>query len=145
MGSRTHVFGQLWREYSLSDSRYLTQDAFVTCMETVTAAFWGPLSFICTYFIAADHPFRHPLQIIISLGQLYGDILYLGTCTFDSLVKATSYCRPEIIYFYAYYLFFNAIWIVIPFYLIWQSVEEIGKAFSKLKALEKGKEDKKRI
>ena len=30
-------FGQLWKEYSLSDSRYLTSDPFVLCMETVTA------------------------------------------------------------------------------------------------------------
>ena len=30
-------FGQLWKEYSWSDSRYLTSDPFVLCMETVTA------------------------------------------------------------------------------------------------------------
>lgn len=138
MGSRTHIFGQLWREYSLSDSRYLTQDSFVTCMETITAAFWGPLSFVCTYFIATNHPLRHPLQIIISLGQLYGDILYYATCTFDNWVKFTSYCRPETFYFFAYYLLCNAFWIVIPLLLIWQSAKETGKAFAKLQALEKG-------
>lgn len=37
MGGMQDLFGQLWKEYSLSDSRYLTQDAFVLCMETVTA------------------------------------------------------------------------------------------------------------
>ncbi|CAL3965508.1 unnamed protein product, partial [Diplocarpon coronariae] len=31
------LFGQLWKEYALSDSRYLTSDPFVLCMETVTA------------------------------------------------------------------------------------------------------------
>lgn len=31
------LFGQMWKEYSWSDSRYLTSDAFVLCMETVTA------------------------------------------------------------------------------------------------------------
>lgn len=35
-GSR-ELFGQLWKEYSLSDSRYLTSDAFVVCMEAITA------------------------------------------------------------------------------------------------------------
>lgn len=30
-------FGQLWKEYAMSDSRYLTSDPFVLCMETVTA------------------------------------------------------------------------------------------------------------
>ena len=37
MGGMQDLFGQLWKEYSLSDSRYLTQDAFVLCMETITA------------------------------------------------------------------------------------------------------------
>jgi cholestenol delta-isomerase len=37
MGGMNDLFGQLWKEYALSDSRYLTQDAFVLCMETVTA------------------------------------------------------------------------------------------------------------
>jgi hypothetical protein len=31
------LFAQLWKEYSYSDSRYLTQDPFVLCMETITA------------------------------------------------------------------------------------------------------------
>src|SRR5690242_14955977 len=38
MGRMQDLYGQLWKEYALSDSRYLTQDAFVLCMETVTAA-----------------------------------------------------------------------------------------------------------
>jgi cholestenol delta-isomerase len=37
MGGLQTVFGQLWKEYSLSDSRYLTKDPFVLCMETITA------------------------------------------------------------------------------------------------------------
>lgn len=37
MGRMQDLFGQLWKEYSLSDSRYLTQNAFVLCMETITA------------------------------------------------------------------------------------------------------------
>lgn len=37
MGGMQDLYGQLWKEYALSDSRYLTQDAFVLCMETVTA------------------------------------------------------------------------------------------------------------
>lgn len=31
------VFGQLWKEYTLSDSRYLTSDVFTVCVETITA------------------------------------------------------------------------------------------------------------
>jgi hypothetical protein len=37
MGPAQDIFGQLWKEYAFSDSRYLTSDPFVLCMETVTA------------------------------------------------------------------------------------------------------------
>jgi hypothetical protein len=30
------LLGQLWKEYSLSDSRYLTQDPSVLCLEVIT-------------------------------------------------------------------------------------------------------------
>jgi hypothetical protein len=37
MAGMNDFFGQCWKEYSLSDSRYLTSDPFVLCMETITA------------------------------------------------------------------------------------------------------------
>jgi cholestenol Delta-isomerase len=37
MGPAQDLFGQLWKEYALSDSRYLTSDPFVLCMESITA------------------------------------------------------------------------------------------------------------
>ena len=46
MGELQTLFGQLWKEYALSDSRYLTQNAFVLCMESITAV--GP---ICNPFL----------------------------------------------------------------------------------------------
>jgi hypothetical protein len=36
MASRQDFFGQLWKEYSLSDSRYMFSDPFVLCMESWT-------------------------------------------------------------------------------------------------------------
>lgn len=139
MPSRVDLFGQLWKEYALSDSRYLTQDSFVVTMEAITAIFWGPLSFLCVYFIAAGHPLRHPLQVIISLGQLYGDVLYYATCTFTALTQGLHFCRPEEFYFWAYYFLCNAFWIVIPFVLIVSSVKHTGRAFAKVQAAEKAK------
>ncbi len=109
-----HILAQLWKEYSLSDSRYLTSDGFMVIMESVTAWGWGPLSLLLAYFIVTDNAFRHPLQIIISLGQLYGNILYYGICAFDFLVHGVEYSRPENYYFYGYFVFLNAFWIVIP-------------------------------
>lgn len=57
---------------------------------------------------------RYPLQAIVSLGQVYGDVLYYATSLFDHYYKELSYCRPEAYYFWFYFVFMNFIWIVIP-------------------------------
>lgn len=139
MASKNDLFGQLWKEYSLSDSRYMTQDPFVVCMETVTAVFWGPLSFACAYLVVKEHPLRHPLQLIVSLGQLYGDVLYYAICWFNELVYGVAYSRPERFYYWMYYVLCNAFWIVIPLMLMYQSVGETAAVFAKVKQAATGK------
>lgn len=133
MGSRTDLFGQLWKEYSLSDSRYMIRDSFVVCMESVTAYLWGPLSFLCAYYIIQGHSLRHPLQLIISVGQLYGLILYYATCAFEEFVHQVVLSHPSTIYYYVYFIICNAFWLFIPGYLIFDSVRETGNAFELLK------------
>ncbi|ATY63362.1 3-beta-hydroxysteroid-Delta(8),Delta(7)-isomerase [Cordyceps militaris] len=130
MGGRTDLFGQLWKEYSLSDSRYMTQDSFVVCMETVTAVLWGPLSFLCAYMIVTDHTARHSVQLTVSFGQLYGLVLYFATCTFEELVHGVVLSHPAPIYFWAYYITCNAFWLFIPGWLIYQSLSEVQAAFA---------------
>ncbi|CAO2652667.1 Nn.00g009500.m01.CDS01 [Neocucurbitaria sp. VM-36] len=130
MAGMQDLFGQLWKEYSLSDSRYLTQDAFVLCMETVTAVFWGPGSFVTAYLISIDHPLRYSFQLIVSLGQFYGDVLYYATSLFDHYILNVSYTRPEAAYYWGYFVLMNAFWIVIPGYLMYQSVAATWSAFA---------------
>lgn len=36
MAEAQDFLGQLWKEYALSDSRYMTSDTLVLCMETMT-------------------------------------------------------------------------------------------------------------
>lgn len=137
MGGMQDLFGQLWKEYSLSDSRYQTQNAFVLCMETITAVCWGPLSFIVASMIATDHPFRHPLQAVVSLGQLYGDVLYYATSMFDHYILNLSYSRPEAFYFWGYFVFMNSFWIIIPLKLLYDSIVKSGRAFAALDKMER--------
>ena len=75
-----------------------------------------------------DSPFRHPLQIIVSMGQLYGDVLYFATCFFDHKVYGAVYSRPETLYFWVYFVTLNAFWIVIPFWLIYGSSTSVVEA-----------------
>ncbi|KAL2871935.1 EXPERA domain-containing protein [Aspergillus lucknowensis] len=115
MASAQDFFGQLWKEYALSDSRYLTSDTLVLCMETITVLVWGPMCFGVAYSILSNHSLRHPLQIIVCMAHLYGDTLYYSTSLFDDYARGRPYCRPESVYFWIYYFLMNFIWIVIPF------------------------------
>ncbi|KAI5305821.1 hypothetical protein KEM56_003236 [Ascosphaera pollenicola] len=136
MPERTDLFGQLWKEYSQADSRYLTSDPFVLCMETITAFLWGPLSYFMIYLIMTESPYRHPVQMIVSGGQIYGDVLYYTTSLFNEYFFGLNYCRPEAYYFWFYYFFMNFIWLVIPGYYLHDSVKKIARAFAKLSKLE---------
>lgn len=132
IGASAHVLSQLWKEYSLSDSRYLTRDSFVVCMEAVTAIAWGPLSLLCAYAIVAGSSWRHPLQSVISLGQLYGDVLYYATCAYEARVYGREFSRPEPYYYIGYYVFLNAFWIVIASILVLSSARKTSRAFAEV-------------
>lgn len=108
------LFAQLWKEYAISDSRYLTGDALVLGAEVITVLSWGPLSFAVATCIIRLSPWRHPLQIIVCVAHVYGDALYISTSLIDMSVRQISYSRPEALYFWFYFLFLNGIWLVIP-------------------------------
>ncbi|KAL4961703.1 EXPERA domain-containing protein [Aspergillus stella-maris] len=136
LAGSNHILSQLWKEYSLSDSRYLLNDSFVWSMESITSVFWGPLSFLLVALIIKSHPLRHPLQTIVSMGQLYGDVLYYGTCAFQFMVYGIEYSRPERYYFWGYFVFLNAFWIAIPLLLLISSIRASYRAFTIAAAVE---------
>ncbi|XP_029993754.1 3-beta-hydroxysteroid-Delta(8),Delta(7)-isomerase [Sphaeramia orbicularis] len=116
---------QLWKEYSKGDSRYVIADNFTVCMETVTACLWGPFSFWAVFAFLTNKPYRYVLQLIISLGQLYGAVLYFFTEHRD------GYAHSELghpIYFWFYFVFLNVLWIVIPLMLIVDAWRQLSAA-----------------
>lgn len=114
LGSGQSLFAQLWKEYALSDSRYLSGDPTVLCAEAITVFVWGPLCFTTAILILVSSPYRHALQAMISLAHIYGDVLYISTSLADLYFRGVSYCRPEPCYFWFYFLFLNLIWIFVP-------------------------------
>ncbi|KAJ5088589.1 hypothetical protein N7456_012205 [Penicillium angulare] len=131
MASAQDFFGQLWKEYALSDSRYMTSDTLVLCMETITVLLWGPLCFVVAYLTATRHSLRHPFQIVVCMSHLYGDTLYYATSLFDHYVHDRPYSRPEGYYFWVYYFLMNFIWIVIPFHYLYQSMTILSTAMKR--------------
>ncbi|PNH12882.1 3-beta-hydroxysteroid-Delta(8),Delta(7)-isomerase [Tetrabaena socialis] len=106
-----NILNEIWKEYTKADSRYATRDAFIVQMEGVTAFVWGPACFLIVYGILYRRAWRFTAMLLVSLGQLYGDVLYYLTCMHEGLTKHT---RTEPLYFWGYFVGANAIWIVVP-------------------------------
>ncbi|KAK4137826.1 Emopamil-binding protein [Trichocladium antarcticum] len=141
------LFAQLWKEYALSDSRYLTSDPFMLCIETLTAITWGPLSLLTALLIATStatstprrHATRHLLQAVVCVGHLYGVALYYGTCGFAARMAGAVHSRPEPLYYWGYYAGMNAPWAVVPGVLLWRSARAVRAAFEVAAAVETGR------
>lgn len=82
--------------------------------DTTSQTVWGPLCFATAVSISRGGGLRHPLQIIVSMAHLYGVALYYSTCYVDERYRGLVYSRPEFLYFWVYYVGFNAPWVIVP-------------------------------
>lgn len=90
-------------------------DMLLTCAKIKAwQILWGPLSFATAVSYAHTGRLRHPLSIIVSTAHLYGVALYYSTCYAEELYKGIVYSRPEFLYFWVYYVGFNAPWVIVP-------------------------------
>lgn len=83
-------------------------------VEGITVFAWGPLCYIIAICIAWGSSLRYPLQIVVSLAHLYGVALYFSTNYYEEMYRGLSYSRPEPLYYWVYYIGFNAPWVVVP-------------------------------
>ncbi|KAI1393553.1 EBP-domain-containing protein [Hypoxylon trugodes] len=134
VASSQNVFAQLWKEYALSDSRYLTSDFFMLSVESITTFIWGPLCFANAIAIARGSPSRHVLRIIVCMAHLYGVALYYSTSLCETYFTGRSHSRPEFLYFWVYYVGFNLPWAIVPAVLLFDSARTLTKA---VRALDK--------
>ncbi|GME22968.1 ebp domain-containing protein [Neofusicoccum parvum] len=107
MPAMQDFFGQLWKEYAKSDSRYLAADSLVLTLETITVA-------------------------LVSTGHLFSDTLYYVTSILD-MEKGVLHSRPEALYFWGYFVVMNAFWIVVPAFVLHQSITGSAQAVAALR------------
>ncbi|KAI2642870.1 Emopamil-binding protein [Xylaria nigripes] len=125
---------QLWKEYALSDSRYLTSDFFMLSVESITVLIWGPLCLVNAIAIVRNSPWRHALRIIACVAHLYGVTLYYATSQCEYYFTNRSHSRPEFVYFWVYYVGFNFPWVIVPTLLLFDSVKTVTRG---IRALDK--------
>lgn len=122
-----HFTAALWKEYALADKRWGVSDPTIVSLEMLTVLIDGPLCFLLIYAIVKDKFYRHFIQIVLCVCELYG-----GWMTFcpEWLTKSENLDTSNFLYLWVYLVFFNGIWVVIPFYLLWHSWEEMKKVLS---------------
>lgn len=126
-----NILNEIWKEYSKADSRYATRDDFVISMEAVTAFLEGPGCLLICWAMLKSKPWRFTAILIVSLGQLYGDVLYFGTCLHGGLAR---HSRPEWLYFWFYFVVVNGVWIVVPLACIVYACRSINQAVSSIES-----------
>lgn len=72
------------------------------------------MSLFTALAIVFDSPSRHFLQVLICMAHLYGVLLYYSTNWVDYRFSGISYSRPEFLYYWVYYVGFNAPWFFVP-------------------------------
>ncbi|KAL3850476.1 hypothetical protein ACJIZ3_012358 [Penstemon smallii] len=93
---------------SKGDSRFVARESGVVSVE-ITMVVLGPACLLAVYAIATKKTYSYILQLALSLGQLYGTAVFFITSTLEgNNIAASAY------YFYVYYVFANAWWILIP-------------------------------
>ncbi|KAF5349526.1 hypothetical protein D9756_008998 [Leucocoprinus leucothites] len=122
--SLTDFISQEWKEYAKSDSRYLHSDPFVLTIETITSCIWGPLCLFIAYATANRFPSCHVWTALMCFAHVYGDALYYAT----TIIQGCPDSRPEVLYFWVYFIGLNALWLIIPIALLTRSIITINAA-----------------
>lgn len=120
-----NFFAYLWQDYAKADARWGTADPTVVALEILTVLGAGPLAAYCAYCIAKNRPTYHFWVVVLSVAELYG-----GFMTFaPEWLTGNKYLNGSTFLLMWVYLFFmNMVWVVIPFYLIYDSYGFIAKS-----------------
>jgi hypothetical protein len=106
---------EVWKEYSLADKRWGVSDPTIVSMEILTVVVDGLLCIVLIAAIIGNKPYRHFIQIILCVCELYG-----GWMTFapEWVSGSPNLVTDNPLYLWVYLVFFNGIWVVIPALLL---------------------------
>ncbi|XP_021861104.2 probable 3-beta-hydroxysteroid-Delta(8),Delta(7)-isomerase [Spinacia oleracea] len=116
------ILAEIWKLYSKSDSRYLSLDSTTIALEGISIFILGPANLLAAYATTTQKSYRYPLQLSVSLGDLYGFVIYVMT----AFLGGESFSASPY-YFYVYFIGFNSPWVFVPLLIIIRSWRKICK------------------
>jgi hypothetical protein len=113
--------GHIWREYGRADSRWAIRDPNVISIEIATVTM-GILCLFQIYGILTRKPFRHVLQVVICVCELYG-----GWMTFapEWVEGSPNLDGSSFSLFWIYLVFMNGLWVWVPLIFLWEAAAKI--------------------
>ena len=121
-----------YREWCLTDRRYCAQDPCVMTFQGLTALYGVPLCLLLIIAIQFRFWWRHIVQVILCIPQIYGTLIYFGS----AYVKKFDKINADPVKFWGLFFGLNFLWVLIPSLMLIQSFGVIAKA---LKAQQGGK------
>lgn len=105
------ILSQLWKEYAKGDSRYILNDNFKDMHGDCHGLPVGTTQPVGGDCFSPPSTLRFVLQLVVSVGQVYGDVLYFLTEYRDGFQHGVL---GHPLYFWFYFVFLNALWLVLP-------------------------------
>lgn len=139
----TGPMARLWQEYAKADKRWAGADLTVISLELLTVFLGGPAAtYICYLLYKTAHaaakgasasvaaaPLSARLWVIaimLATGELYGGFMTFAP---EWLSGNANLETGDWMYMWVYLVFFNVLWVFVPFWVIWVGWGEIAKAF----------------
>lgn len=132
-------FAKLWMVYARADKRWAGADTTVVSLELLTVFVVAPLAVLVCYDIAKKNARANILMVIIATAELYG-----GFMTFcpEWLTGNQFLDSSNFMYLWVYLVFFNMLWVFIPFYAVYVSWSSINAAFATQTVVQVSKKSK---
>ncbi|PYH49176.1 EXPERA domain-containing protein [Aspergillus saccharolyticus JOP 1030-1] len=130
---------RLWQEYAKADHRWGGADPTVVSIELLTVLLGGPAAtYICynLYLLANGRLGGRQRGVVagrtwlvaacLATAELYG-----GFMTFvpEWLAGSPALNTSHWMYTFVYLTFFNGLWVIVPFWVLWRAADEVTRAF----------------
>ena len=135
----TGPMARLWQEYAKADKRWGYADLNVISLELLTCGVMAPLAVYVCYQISKAMNANNRVErrtaecrawftaIFIATGELYGGFM---TFSPEWLSGNTSLTTSDPIFLWLHLVFFNTLWVFIPFWVLYAGYNEMSAAFA---------------
>ncbi|GAM87274.1 hypothetical protein ANO11243_052960 [Dothideomycetidae sp. 11243] len=129
----TSPLSALWREYAKADKRWGGSDLTVISLELLTVFVMAPLAVWVCICLSKRKPGTKGgsewfWMMVIATGELYGGFMTFAP---EWLTGSPNLDTSNSLYLWVYLVFFNTLWVWIPFWILYEAFHVITDSLAK--------------